>query len=382
MMRSMVRMPLGISGFLLALVVTGWLACDGNNPAGSVPGCRFMVIAGAGGEIIAPAKSVTEVTKGATASLSARANPGYAFARWTVFSDSAVVTYQNVARAMATVNGTDTVRAEFVAVPALSGHVDLSGFPTENGLNFLRFKRPWSTLPDFSSLTPDSAGPVDTFGISSFLHGNGNFGAILSGYLSIPLDGSYIFYLSSSDSGSGGSSLFLNDSLVLSNDGIRSAPREDSVTLPLTTGFYYIEARCFGEGAAPFLNVSYACPDVGIDKIPIPRDALYRADTRPVSRIFVTRPAGGETFRLGDTIHVQWTYKNPRGQTVAQISADNGKSYLNITNNAFPGTVSSYDWVIPIGADSLITRTAVIRLKEYPPFDANGVSRVFSIVAR
>lgn len=376
----MVRMLQGVYGVLsvLALVATGWLACDGNNPAGSVPGCHLTVIAGAGGEIIAPEKSVIEAEKGASIPLYARAKAGHAFARWTVFSDSAVVTYQNAARATVTVNGADTVRAEFVAVPALSGHVDLSGFPTENGLDFLRFKGSWTKIPDFSSLSPDSAGPVDTFGVISLLHGTGNFGAVLSGYLSIPLDGSYIFYLSSSD----GSALVLNDSLVLSNDGIHSAPREDSVTLSLTTGLYCIEVHYFDGGSAPFLNVSYACPDVGIDKIPIPKDALYRADTRPVSRIFVTRPAGGETFRLGDTIHVQWTYKNSRGQTVAQISADNGKSYSNITNNAFPGTASSYDWVIPIGADSLITRTAVIRLKEYPPFEANGVSRVFSIVAR
>ena len=361
-------------------IVMAWFACNGPNATGPQPaqGCRLTVIAAAGGEIVAPAKSVIEVNKGASATLSARAQSGYAFMRWSVFGDSAAVTYQNAANATVIVNGTDTVRAEFIAAASLSGHPDLSGFTTENGLDFLRFKGSWTKLPDFSSIAQDSAGPVDTFGTASLSHSSLNFGALLSGYLSIPLDGSYTFYLTSSD----GSALFLNDSLVLSNDGIHAAARQDSIALPLTTGFYRIEVRYFNGGSAPFLNVSYACPDIGIEKISIPRDALYRADTRPVVRINVTQPLGGETFRLGDTIHIRWTYKNPRGQVYALISPDNGKHYDNISINAFPGNVTAYDWQIPLGADSLITHTAVIRVEEYFPNTVKGVSKIFSIVGR
>jgi hypothetical protein len=360
-----------------AFVWTAWLACNRHNPTGPVQGCRLTVLAAAGGEVIAPPQSAIEFDKGASATLSARPQSGFAFMRWTVFGDSAMVTYQNAVNATVTVNGTDTVRAEFVAVPSLSGHVDLSSFPTENGLDFLRFKGSWTKLPDFSSIAPDSAGPVDTFCAASLSHSPLNFGAVLSGYLTIPLDGSYTFYLTSSD----GSSLFLNDSLVLSNDGIHAAAHQDSVTLPLTTGFYRIEVRYFDGGSAPFLNVSYACPDVGIEKITIPRDALYRADTRPAVRITVTRPAGGETFRLGDTIHVRWNYKNPRGQVWVELSVDNGKQFDNISVNAFPGNAASYDWPISL-VDSFITNTALIRVEEYAPFTVKGVSKAFSIVAR
>lgn len=360
-------------------VSIAWLACDGKNVAGSRDTrYQLTVIAAAGGEIIAPAQSIIEVSKGAPAIVSARAQQGFAFARWTVLGDSATVTYQNAAKATVTVNGNDTVRAEFLAVPALPGNMDLSTIPTENGVNFLRYKGSWTKLPDFSSMTQDSAGPVDTFGVASLSRASLNFGAVLSGYLTIPLDGNYTFYLTSSD----GSALLLNDSLVLSNDGIHSAPAQDSVTVALTTGFYLIEVRYFDAASAPFLNVSYACPDVGIDKMTIPKDALYRADTKPPVKITVTQPAGGETFRLGDTIHVRWTYKNPRGQVWAELSVDNGKQFDNISVKAFPGNATSYDWQIPIGADSLITQTALIRVEEYAPFTVKGVSKAFSIVAR
>jgi hypothetical protein len=356
------------------------LSCNGKDTVN--PGetrYQLTVIAGAGGRIVVPIQSSNAVTKGAATTVSARPDHGYAFARWDVLGDNGSVNYINSPAASVTLGGgDDTVRAEFIAVPALPGHIDVSTLPMENGVNFIRYRGSWTTLPDFAALTPDTAGPADSFAVTALPHGANGFGVVLNGYFAIPLDGNYTFYLVSSD----GSALYLNDSLVLSNDGVHAAPIEDSVTMPLTQGTYLIGVRYFDATSSPFLNVSYACPDNGIDKMTIPKDALQRCDTRPAVKIAVTRPAGGETFRLGDTVHVRWTYKNPRGQTVAQISADNGKSYSNITNNAFAGTVSSYDWVIPLGADSLITQTAVIRVKEYPPFNVNGISKVFSIVAR
>jgi hypothetical protein len=376
----MVRIPLCAYGLLVmqAFITTAWLACNGHNPAGPVQGCRLTVIAAAGGEIIAPEQSVIEVSKGASATVTARPQWGFTFARWTVFGDNASVVYQNAASAAVMLIGDDTVRAEFLAVPALPGTMDLSSIPTENGVNYLRYRGSWTKLPDFPALAPDTAGPVDTLSVATVPHGAQNFGAVLSGYLSIPLDGSYAFYLASSD----GSALYLNDSLVLFNDGIHLSPVEDSVTVALKTGFYLIGVRYFDATSTPFLNVGYACPDIGIDKMTIPKDALYRADTRPAVKITVTQPAGGETFRLGDTIHVRWNYKNPRGQVFALISIDKGKHFDNISIDAFPGNVTAYDWQIPLGADSLITHTALIRVEEYPPFTANGVSKAFSIVAR
>jgi len=79
---------------------------------------------------------------------------------------------------------------------------------------------------------------------------------------------------------------------------------------------------------------------------------------------------------------VKWTYKNYRGQVYLQISVNGGKKYFNICNSAFPGTDSSYDWQIPLGADTLVSQNAVIMVKEYPPFAVNGVSNKFSIIAR
>jgi hypothetical protein len=357
------------------------LACNGDDPVGPEQETRYQltVIAGTGGKIIAPVQSNQAVLKGAVTTVSARADHGYVFARWVVLGDNATVTYINAPDAKVTLsNGSDTVRAEFIAVPALPGTIDISNIPTENGVDYMHYKGSWSLLPDFTALVADTAGTADSLSVTALPQGSQGFGALLSGYLTVPIDGDYTLYLTSSD----GSALYLNDSLILSNNGVHATPAQDSVKVPLKQGAYLIGVKYFNAMSTPFLNVSYACPDNGIEKMTIPKDALRRCDTRPVVKITVDKPAGGETFRIGDTIHVKWTYKNSRGQVFVQISVNGGKKYFNICNSAFPGTVSSYDWQIPLGADSLISQTAVIRVKEYPPFDANGISNNFSIIAR
>jgi hypothetical protein len=365
--------------FFGILFATAWLACNENNPATVAESTyRLTVLAGSGGTITAPTGSIAEVRKGGSTTISARANRGFTFARWTVSGENATVTYQNAADAAVTLTGDDTVRAEFIAVPALPAPIDLSSIPTENGVNFARYAGSWSKLPDFSTLSAQVSGPGDSLGLYMSPGQANGFGLELSGYLVIALDGNYTFYLASSD----GSSLYLNDSAVLVSDGIHATPKEDSVTVALLQGDYLIGVHYFAGLSAPYLGVAYACVDNGIEKTAIPKDALVRADTRPSVKITVTRPAGGETFRLGDTIHVRWAYKNPRGQVYAQLSVDNGKRFKNISVNAFPGNVSSYDWQIPPGADSLVTQTALIRVEEYSPFTVKGVSKMFSIVGR
>jgi len=358
-------------------IATAWLTCNGNNPAGPVQAMYHLtVMAGQGGKVRAPVQSVVVVNKGASVNISAGADRGWAFARWTVSGDNAAVTYQNSATAAVTLNGNDTVTAQFVQVPALPDPIDLSAIPTENGVNFARYAGSWSKLPDFSTLFAQASGPGDSLGLYMSPGQANGFGLDVSGYLAIALDGNYTFYAASSD----GSSLYLNDSAVLVSDGIHATPKEDSVTVALSQGVYLIGVHYFAGPSVPYLRVAYACVDIGIEKTAIPKDALLRADTRPPVKITVTRPAGGETFRLGDTIHARWNYKNPRGQVYAQLSVDNGKRFKNISIKAFQGDASSYDWQIPLGADSLITQTALIRVEEYPPFTVKGVSKLFAII--
>jgi hypothetical protein len=360
------------------LLVSILLNCNPTSP--SVPGndtkYNLTIIAGTGGKITSQVQQTIPVKEGTTISLAASADPGFSFARWRVLGDNANLSYANVSHTkVTTANCDDTVVAEFISVPALPSPLNLSTIPTENGANFLIFKGSLPALTDIDNIKPDSVGATDSLSVITFAGSSTGFGVVLNSYLSIPLDGNYHFYLGSS----GRSTLYLNDSAVLTNNGMQPTSPQDSVIVHLLQGTYLIELRYYAATSTPYFSVSYSCPDIGIEKMTIPADALQRCDTRPVVKLIVNKPAGGETFHPGDTIHIQWTYKNPRGQIFAQLSVNNGKSYFNICNEAFPGTVSAYNWVVPVNADTLNSSTVLVRVKEYPPYNVSGVSKKFSI---
>ncbi len=368
------RLPsiIGICG--AALLV----ACSSKSPtAPSSTSYHLTISAMAGGAILAPSSSQVSAAPGTAIAIKAKANTGYAFARWIVAGDSVNVGYLNSSSTIVKLfSDTDTISAQFVSVPSLPNNVDNSAFQKENGGNFCYYKGSWTSLPDFSSLTPDSSGPCDSFDVKAVSHQSNNFGAVFTGYLNIPIDGSYTFYLTSSD----GSALLLNDSAIIKNDGIHSAPVEDSATLSLSQGVYLIQVNYFDGGSAPFLNAGYACAQFGLTEATVASGTLTRPFTGPVSKITVTHPAGGETYHLGDTIHVAWIYKNPRGQVFVRMSVDNGLSFNLISLTAFPGNITSYDYTIPTNDDSLVTTSAIIQVSEYPPFNLSANSKKFSIV--
>jgi hypothetical protein len=335
---------------------------------------QLTVIALTGGTIVAPSSSTIPVDSVTSTAIAAQANAGYSFARWISSTGNASVAYSNASHtSVKLASGDDTLSAQFIPVPALPNNVDVTLFQRENGANFSYYIGTWAALPDFSTLTPDSSGPCDSMDVVAIAHQAHNFGAVFTGYLNIPIDGDYTFYLASSD----GSALLLNDSMILNNDGIHAAAREDSAVVSITQGTYVIEVRYFNASSSAFLNVSYSS-SVGIPKTTLLAGALVRAYTGPVARLYVTQPAGGETYHLGDVIHAQWTYKNPRAQVFASISVDGGKTFQNISLLAFPTAVSSYDWQIPADS-SYVTQLAYIKVEEYPPYTAFAVSKAFTI---
>ena len=335
---------------------------------------ELTVIALTGGTIVAPSSSTIPVDSVTSTAVAAQANAGYSFARWISSTGNASVAYPNASHTSAKLaSGDDTLSAQFIPVPALPNNVDVTLFQRENGANFSYYIGTWAALPDFSSLTPDSSGPCDSMDVVGVAHQAHNFGAVFTGYLNIPIDGDYTFYLASSD----GSALLLNDSMIINNDGIHAVAKEDSAVVSITQGTYVVEVRYFNASSSPFLNVSYSSP-VGIPKGTLLAGALVRSYTGPVARLSVTQPAGGETYHLGDVIHTQWTYKNARAQVFTSISTDGGKTFQNISLLAFPATVSSYDWQIPADS-SYLAQSAYIKVEEYPPYTGYAVSKAFTI---
>ncbi len=101
------------------------------------------------------------------------------------------------------------------------------------GLRYRCFEGQWEDLPDFNSLTPRKMGTVSNFD-NAVKSRDENVGLEFSGFLEVPEDGEYKFYLSSDD----GSQLFLDDTAPeLGVTGTVSVPAARPITVgqPLTS---------------------------------------------------------------------------------------------------------------------------------------------------
>lgn len=141
---------------------------------------------------------------------------------------------------------------------------------TVNGLDYKYYEGSWSVLPSFSSLTPVKTGAISYFDISP-AQVIVNYGFSFSGYVDVPADGMYTFYTTSDD----GSSLYIDDVLVVSNDSLHAATEKSGV-IGLMAGKHAISVNFFQQGYGHSLVVSYE--GNGISKQVIPSSALYRTN--------------------------------------------------------------------------------------------------------
>jgi len=90
-----------------------------------------------------------------------------------------------------------------------------------------------------------------------------NFAFTFNGFIKIPKDGLYTFYIESND----GSTLFLNDEKLIDNDGAHDAT-EVSASTSLKAGFHKIEVNYFQLGGGEMLKVRWKGSVFEKDEIP------------------------------------------------------------------------------------------------------------------
>jgi RHS repeat-associated protein len=176
-------------------------------------------------------------------------------------------------------------------------------FSTLSGLDYARYNGTWKQLPDFDVRIPNVRGTISTFDVNS-LPNNVNLAMRYSGYIEIGAGkgGAYTFYASSSD----GSRLYIGDTLVVDNDGLKlGGPEERSGSIALKPGKHSITVEYFDYCDtwyyAKSLTVSYKGPDgSGIAKQVIPAGVLCRDNPNaPISPApYHQEPSVGLTPRL------------------------------------------------------------------------------------
>lgn len=138
----------------------------------------------------------------------------------------------------------------------------------DHGLASNYYEGDWDSLPDFNTITPIKSIKVDDFTLDPRLHDD-YYGFSFEGFIEITEDGVYDFYTDSDD----GSELFIDDSLVVDNDGLHGL-KEKGNNVPLKKGFHKIKVNYFEKSGGDNLKIYYKAP--GKQKQKVPASMLYR----------------------------------------------------------------------------------------------------------
>lgn len=135
------------------------------------------------------------------------------------------------------------------------------------GLTYKLYHGQWEKIPDFSTLEVIKSGEVESFKLD-IRDCDDNFAIVYYGYIRLPKDGEYTFYLSSDD----GSKFFIDNKELIDNDGPHGR-LEKSATVTLKKGVYPIKVLFFEIAGEEILEVQ--CEGPGIEKQDIPAKALF-----------------------------------------------------------------------------------------------------------
>jgi len=134
------------------------------------------------------------------------------------------------------------------------------------GLHYNYYEGEWNKLPDFSKLKPVRSGRADsTFSLGK-LPAQNNFGLVLEGQMEVKEDGYYLFGLISDD----GSKFYLDNQLLMDNDGLHGSDNAKSYLVPLKKGFYPIRIEYFQKDGGSALQLVYLTPSTMAGKNPAP----------------------------------------------------------------------------------------------------------------
>lgn len=137
-----------------------------------------------------------------------------------------------------------------------------------NGVNFKLYKKQISSLPDFINLQFDSSGTKKYFDVL-FENIKDHYAIVFDSYIKIENDEVYNFYLASDD----GSKLYINDKLIVNNDGLHGSDKEKKGQVALKKGYHKIKVEYFENEWDLSLKVLYSSEK--IKKKEIEPDKLF-----------------------------------------------------------------------------------------------------------
>jgi predicted alpha/beta superfamily hydrolase len=139
------------------------------------------------------------------------------------------------------------------------------------GLKYTYYEGVWDSLPDFSKLVPKKSGIAEATDFS-FAMRKDSFAVQFEGYLHITKKALYNIWITSDD----GAKLWLNNELILSNDGLHSADLPVVTALPLNPGFYPVLIRYFEKNGGEAFTLGTLLNDENAK--PVPREMFFHKE--------------------------------------------------------------------------------------------------------
>ena len=152
-----------------------------------------------------------------------------------------------------------------------------------DGLQHEFFEGAANTVAQLLAMAPKSTGVAAALDLS-LPHPNNNWGVRFSGFIDIPAEGKYRFWIRSDD----GSQLSIDGKPLLNNDGVHPASEKNG-NLNLKAGLHELEVVFFQGGGETEFRVDWAPP--GEKRGPIPGDRLKHGGQ-------AVRPIDWEEFTL------------------------------------------------------------------------------------
>jgi hypothetical protein len=143
--------------------------------------------------------------------------------------------------------------------------------PPQNGINDSLYVGAFTSLPDFSTLTPTSTGTLVNFDIAATAASQGAI--VFSGFVLIEADGDYTFFVTSDD----GSRLSIDGAVIVNDDGDHAATEVDGTATGLTAGEHAIEVDYYNDVGTGSLTVEWQGP-------------TFARETVPDDHLFLTSP--------------------------------------------------------------------------------------------
>jgi arylsulfatase A-like enzyme len=133
---------------------------------------------------------------------------------------------------------------------------------TNGVLDYALYEGSWPWVPDFDALAPVSSGKSSGLDLSVTKR-TSDFGIKYTGYINVPVDGKYTFYLRDDS----GAQLWLHEAHIIDDDFNHNGAQVSSSIL-LQAGLHPIRLFYRGASGAAMLDLQYSGP--GIAKQPLP----------------------------------------------------------------------------------------------------------------